>query len=36
MNKCKEYASERLITGKRHIYEGEDREAMIKQAQEER
>lgn len=30
MNKCKQYNTDRLLTGKRHIYEGQEREAKIK------
>ena len=32
--KCKQYNTERLLTGKRHIYEGPDRQEKINQAQE--
>ena len=32
-NRCKQYNTERLLTGKRHIYEGPDRDQKIMEAQ---
>ena len=36
INKCKEISKERLLTGKRQIFEGKEREIAIENAQKNR